>query len=889
MKRPKGKTSRRSTVRERPVQESAPTPRSVRWFWRGLAAICLGGALIRILMVTEFIAENPLAGFPRVDALTYWNWAGRIAGGQLWETTPFFSAPLYPYLVGLLRAVGGSLASLYWVQSLVDLLTAAVLAVACRRRFGAGVGLLAAGLFLSMREPASFSLRALTCTLQLLLLAVVYHQLVAVQASPSIRRYVSTGVALGLLCLSYPPAMLLAVAVVPWLFWQSRRRLADGLRSAIPLGMAALFIAPATIHNWQASGELFFVQSASALTLRQGNLPGSTGIYTPIPNTTVDRERLFSSVENDYFRETGRRGSWSEINRYHRKEVIKFWLSDPGRTFRLVARKVYYFLTGRNYGDVYVPALEIETGLTGRLRLAPIRTAWLMGPALVGLVALIRRPIRYGPELVMFMVPFLVVAAVWYTPRYRLPVIPMLTVVSAWVLWQAGGWRSRPRWALAVAAALVAALATGGINRVNGFDSSAEHRGMFEYSIGAAYAQGGEFEWAAARYRRALELEPGFVQAQVGLAEVLRKAGQVGDSIEHARRLVEADPRSAEAHYSLGLALFEAGQADQAGEHFARAAEHYRLELDSQDGDARLHARLARALSRIGRMDEALREYRQALELDPDYADVYFEIGVILADQGRPDEASAHYRRAVELRPNDADMRCEVGIALLSLGRLPKALGHLQEAVRLDSNHGRALNYLGISMVRQGKVAEAKATFNRAVAIEDAAGEACYNLGVVAEQEGKGSQALTFFERALELDPAYTLPAEVLASRYLAAGRVADAIRVLRIAVSHSPHNVALTNSLAWTLACCPNKELRDGKAALELARRACRLTDFANPDVLRTLAAAYAEVGDLDQAIETARRALQLAEAAGQTQVARSVRRQLEEYLATRADGGVR
>jgi hypothetical protein len=62
------------------------------------------------------------------------------------------------------------------------------------------------------------------------------------------------------------------------------------------------------------------------------------------------------------------------------------------------------------------------------------------------------------------------------------------------------------------------------------------------------------------------------------------------------------------------------------------------------------------------------------------------------------------------------------------------------------------------------------------------------------------------------------------------------------------------------------------------LAGRAGQQTDFAGPDVPRTLAAAYAEVGDLDQAIETTRQAIQLPEAAGQTHVARSVQRQLEE-----------
>ena len=66
------------------------------------------------------------------------------------------------------------------------------------------------------------------------------------------------GAVLGLLCLAYPPAGILVVVVAPWLFWQSRRRFVDAVRAAVPVGLATIVIAPATIHNWYASdGDLW--------------------------------------------------------------------------------------------------------------------------------------------------------------------------------------------------------------------------------------------------------------------------------------------------------------------------------------------------------------------------------------------------------------------------------------------------------------------------------------------------------------------------------------------------------------------------------------------------------------------------------------------------------
>jgi len=189
-----------------------------------LAAMLAAGLVVRLLILQEYLAENPMAGNPTIDAATYWNWADRIAHGHITQDTPFFSAPLYPYLLGILRALGGTLTSVYVLQIAMDLTTAVLLAWFARRRFGSGVGLLAAGIFLLLQEPASFSLRVLSGSLHLLLVTLTWGLMAFAPNAPTLLRRAGLGIALGLLCLSYPPALLLVLAVGPWLFWQSRRR-----------------------------------------------------------------------------------------------------------------------------------------------------------------------------------------------------------------------------------------------------------------------------------------------------------------------------------------------------------------------------------------------------------------------------------------------------------------------------------------------------------------------------------------------------------------------------------------------------------------------------------------------------------------------------------------
>ena len=60
-------------------------------------------------------------------------------------------------------------------------------------------------------------------------------------------------------------------------------------------------------------------------------------------------------------------------------------------------------------------------------------------------------------------------------------------------------------------------------------------------------------------------------------------------------------------------------------------------------------------------------------------------------------------------------------------------------------------------------------------------------------------------------------------------------------------------NDLAWLLATCPDNSVRNGQKAVELAQQAVQLSNGRSPEILDTLAAAYAEAGRFHEAVETA------------------------------------
>ena len=90
-------------------------------------------------------------------------------------------------------------------------------------------------------------------------------------------------------------------------------------------------------------------------------------------------------------------------------------------------------------------------------------------------------------------------------------------------------------------------------------------------------------------------------------------------------------------------------------------------------------------------------------------------------------------------------------------------------------------------------------------------------------------------------------------------GGHAEAVAVLREELDRQPGHPEIGLLLAWTLATSPDSGVRDGAEALGLAGQS-REGVGDRWDVLDTLAAAHAETGDFDQAVELARRALELA-----------------------------
>ena len=90
------------------------------------------------------------------------------------------------------------------------------------------------------------------------------------------------------------------------------------------------------------------------------------------------------------------------------------------------------------------------------------------------------------------------------------------------------------------------------------------------------------------------------------------------------------------------------------------------------------------------------------------------------------------------------------------------------------------------------------------------------------------------------------------------------AAKLLHQSAFSVPDSTGALDELAWVFATHPSDGLRDGNEAVHLAEHACALTKRTDAMLLATLAAAYAEIGNFGQAINTIQKSLSKARSTG-------------------------
>ncbi len=276
-----------------------------------------------------------------------------------------------------------------------------------------------------------------------------------------------------------------------------------------------------------------------------------------------------------------------------------------------------------------------------------------------------------------------------------------------------------------------------------------------------------------------------------------------------------------------------------------------------------------RALLKVGKPEEAIASYRAALEIDPNYPEAHNGLGVILAQRGELAEAETEYRAALKTNPDHLEARLNLALALFKDRQVNEAIAEFNLLLAAQPDSIDALVGLGSALVVSGKPDSAIVLYTRALRLKPDNPEAHRKLGTALVLEGKSEAAMEQFRESLRVEPDDPGAHYELGSILSQHGETAEAIQHYEAALRALPDFVEVLNNLAWIRAVCADSKYRDGAQAVRLASRACELTHDSQPLFLGTLAAALAEAGRFPEAVNAARKARDLASAAGLKDIA--------------------
>jgi protein O-mannosyl-transferase len=219
------------------------------------------------------------------------------------------------------------------------------------------------------------------------------------------------------------------------------------------------------------------------------------------------------------------------------------------------------------------------------------------------------------------------------------------------------------------------------------------------------------------------------------------------------------------------------------------------------------------------------------------------KLGEALAEQNRTAEAIRHYSEALRIEPDFVQAHLNMGDAHASLGNSEDAVYYYNKALQKKPDYEKAHNNLGNAIARQGNFEAAVYHYNEALKINPNYAGAHYNLGKIAANQGKIEDAILHYKKTLKVSP-----------------NMAEALY-----------------NLSWIYA--TNEKFRSGKEAVNLAEKLCRLQNYSQPLSLDVLAAAYAEARRYDDAVFTAKKALELALLYGPEVLASGIKQRLSLY----------
>jgi tetratricopeptide (TPR) repeat protein len=331
--------------------------------------------------------------------------------------------------------------------------------------------------------------------------------------------------------------------------------------------------------------------------------------------------------------------------------------------------------------------------------------------------------------------------------------------------------------------------------------SSEAHRYLAQ-----ALEKRGDAAGAVSSYRKAVELNPADLASKEALTRLEPAAGlstvasaktdAVDDSAVVAEvegyiregKFKEAEPRlteyvkqrpnSAWGWYALGYSFFAQQKIGDSIKALAKS-----LVLDIRNAEA--HKILGRNLMIIGRFDAAQTEFEQGIRYKPDSAELYYNLGKLFSIQDIWEPARKAFEQALRIDPSYLEAIDAHGLALEALGDDAAAVAKYEQAIALNTKQGGrfASAHVNLSAYynRTGDAERALDHARKAQKLDPNSDRAWFQEAKAHERQGHLDKAVLALDRAVVLNPRASSYYYVLAGLYRRLGWMNESRKALEI------------------------------------------------------------------------------------------------------------
>lgn len=242
----------------------------------------------------------------------------------------------------------------------------------------------------------------------------------------------------------------------------------------------------------------------------------------------------------------------------------------------------------------------------------------------------------------------------------------------------------------------------------------------------------GDVDRALAEFERAIEVNPSFTAAHLGMADIYRMRQDYTRAEARYAQAARVEPRNFDAQYFHGLMLHLLDRVPEAIQAYLRA-------LSVKPNDFKANLNVATAYYQLDENAQSLPYARRAVELNPEDGPARFNLGAVYAALDRHSDAVREYQQAAELMKLTPALLLNLADSLGKLQRFEEMANALTQAVK-DEPSAVAHERLGFARFKMGRFAEAKQSFDQAVKIDPSHFPALNGLGVCSLNEWVNSK-----------------------------------------------------------------------------------------------------------------------------------------------------